>query len=42
MWEDRGGGDLYIRGINVAEDDKVNYGVRFTEAYYQFIVDNYK
>ena len=42
MWEDAGGGDLYIRGINVAEDDKVNYGVRFNEAYYQFIIDNYK
>jgi V8-like Glu-specific endopeptidase len=42
MWEDKGGGDLYIRGINVAEDDKVNYGVRFTEPYYQFIIDNYK
>ena len=42
MWEDKGNGELYIRGINVAEDDKVNYGVRFTEAYYQFIIDNYK
>ncbi|MBL8597568.1 MULTISPECIES: serine protease [unclassified Devosia] len=41
MWEDQSG-DLYIRGINVAEDDKVNYGVRFTESYYQFIIDNYK
>ncbi len=41
MWEDKSG-DLYIRGINVAEDDKVNYGVRFTESYYQFILDNYK
>lgn len=41
MWEDKSG-DLYIRGINVAEDDKVNYGVRFTESYYQFIIDNYK
>ncbi len=42
LYEDAGGGDLYVRGINVAEDDKVNYGVRFTEAYYQFILDNYK
>lgn len=41
MFEDQNG-DLYIRGINVAEDDKVNYGVRFTEPYYQFIVDHYK
>jgi V8-like Glu-specific endopeptidase len=41
MWEDQSG-DLYIRGINVAEDDKVNYGVRLTDSYYQFIVDNYK
>jgi glutamyl endopeptidase len=42
MFEDAGGGDLYVRGINVAEDDKVNYGVRFTDAYYQFILDYYK
>ncbi|RYE10038.1 MAG: serine protease [Hyphomicrobiales bacterium] len=42
MFEDAGGGDLYVRGINVAEDDKVNYGVRFIEPYYQFIIDNYK
>jgi V8-like Glu-specific endopeptidase len=41
MWEDQSG-DLYIRGINVAEDDKVNYGVRLTDSYYQFILDNYK
>jgi V8-like Glu-specific endopeptidase len=41
MWEDQKG-DLYIRGINVAEDDKVNYGVRLTDSYYQFILDNYK
>lgn len=42
MWETNADGNLYIRGINVAEDDKVNYGVRFTEPYYQFIIDNYK
>ena len=42
MYEDAGGGDLYVRGINVAEDDKVNYGVRFIDSYYQFIIDNYK
>ncbi|MEO6013540.1 MAG: serine protease [Devosia sp.] len=42
MFEDAGGGDLYIRGINVAEDDKVNYGVRLIDSYYQFILDNYK
>ena len=42
MFEDAGGGDLYVRGINVAEDDKVNYGVRFIDSYYQFIIDNYK
>ena len=41
MWEDQSG-DLYIRGINVAEDDKVNYGVRLTDSYYQFILDNYQ
>jgi glutamyl endopeptidase len=39
MYEDNAG-DLYIRGINVAEDDKVNYGVRLIEPYYQFILDN--
>ena len=42
MYEDAGNGDLYVRGINVAEDDKVNYGVRFIDSYYQFIIDNYK
>lgn len=42
MFEDAGDGNLYIRGINVAEDDQVNYGVRFIEPYYQFIMDNYK
>jgi V8-like Glu-specific endopeptidase len=42
MFEDAGGGDLYIRGINVAEDDKVNYGLRLIDSYYQFIVDHYK
>jgi len=42
MWEDAGKGDLYIRGLNVAEDDKVNYGVRLIEPYFQFIQDNYK
>ncbi len=42
VFEDAGGGDLYIRGINVAEDEQVNYGVRFIEPYYQFIIDNYK
>jgi V8-like Glu-specific endopeptidase len=42
MFQDAGGGDLYIRGINVAEDDKMNYGVRLIDSYYQFILDNYK
>ena len=42
MWEDAGKGDLYIRGVNVAEDDKVNYGVRLIKPYFQFIQDNYK
>ena len=42
MFEDAGKGDLYIRGINVAEDDKVNYGVRLIDSYYQFLIDNYK
>ena len=42
MFEDAGKGDLYIRGINVAEDDKVNYGLRLIDSYYQFIIDNYK
>ena len=42
LWEDAGKGDLYIRGINVAEDDKVDYGLRITDAYFQFLQDNYK
>jgi V8-like Glu-specific endopeptidase len=43
MYEDQDGkGDLYIRGINVAEDDNVNYGVRLIDPYFQFIQDNYK
>jgi V8-like Glu-specific endopeptidase len=42
MWEDAGSGDLYIRGINVAEDDQVNYGLRLIDPYFQFIQDNYK
>jgi V8-like Glu-specific endopeptidase len=42
MWEDAGGGDLYIRGINVAEDDKENWGVRLIKPYFQFLQDNYK
>ena len=41
MW-DTEGKDLYIRGLNVAEDDKVNYGVRLIDPYFQFIQDNYK
>lgn len=42
VWEDQKG-DLYVRGIFVASDEKTtNIGARFTEAYYQFIVDNYK
>lgn len=42
MWIDAGKGDLYIRGINVAEDDKVNYGIRLIEPYFQFLQDHYK
>jgi len=42
MWIDDGKSNLYIRGLNVAEDDKVNYGVRLIDAYFQFIQDNYK
>ena len=42
MWDDEGKGDLYIRGINVAEDDKVNYGLRIIDSYFQFLQDNYK
>jgi V8-like Glu-specific endopeptidase len=48
MYEDQNG-DLYIRGINVAEDndqvpenERVNYGLRLTDSYYQFLLDNYK
>ena len=33
MFENADGkGDLYIRGINVAEDDKVNYGLRLIDS----------
>jgi V8-like Glu-specific endopeptidase len=42
MWIDDGKSNLYIRGLNVAEDDKVNYGVRIIGAYFQFIQENYK
>jgi V8-like Glu-specific endopeptidase len=42
MWEDDGKGNLSIRGINVADDGKVNYGVRIIDSYFQFLVDNYK
>jgi V8-like Glu-specific endopeptidase len=42
MFEVAKDGGMFIRGINVAEDDKVNYGVRLIDSYYQFIVDNYK
>ncbi|HEX4296926.1 MAG TPA: trypsin-like serine protease, partial [Devosia sp.] len=44
MWAPDAKGDLYIRAINVAEDvqGKMNYGVRLTDAYYQFLTDNYK
>jgi len=43
LWEDTDGkGDLYIRGINVAEDDQNNYGVRIIDSYFQFLQDNYK
>jgi V8-like Glu-specific endopeptidase len=48
MFENQNG-DLYVRGVNIAEDtdavpaaDRVNYGLRLTDAYYQFLVDNYK
>ena len=42
MWEDDGKGNLSIRGINVADDGKVNYAVRIIDSYFQFIIDNYK
>ncbi|HEX4297154.1 MAG TPA: trypsin-like serine protease [Devosia sp.] len=44
MWQDAGGGDLYIRGINVAENlgMKLNFGTRLIDSYYQFLLDNYK
>jgi V8-like Glu-specific endopeptidase len=41
VWEDQNG-DLYVRGIFVAYDETSNYGLRLTESYYQFIIDNYK
>lgn len=41
VWEDRNG-DIYVRGIFVAYDETSNYGLRLTDSYYQFIIDNYK
>ena len=35
-------GEPSVRGVNVAEDDKVNYAVRLTKPYFQFLMDNYK
>jgi V8-like Glu-specific endopeptidase len=42
MWDLNAQGEPSIRGINVAEDDKVNYAVRLTKPYFQFLMDNYK
>lgn len=43
LWEDSDGkGNLYIRGINIADDGKVNYGLRLLEPYFQFLQDHYK
>ena len=41
MWEDTKDGPT-IRGINVADDGKLNYGVRITDAYFTFLQQNYK
>jgi V8-like Glu-specific endopeptidase len=42
MYEENKDGNYYVRGINVAGDEKVNWGIRLSESYFQFIVDNYK
>ena len=42
MWDLNAQGEPSIRGINVAEDDNVNYGVRLIDPYFKFIQDNYK
>lgn len=41
VWE-TDGENYFARGIFVAYDETMNYGVRFTETYYQFIADNWK
>lgn len=42
VYEESADGNYYVRGINVAGDEKVNWGIRLTESYFQFIADNYK
>lgn len=42
MWDDDGKGNNFIRGINVADDGKVNYGVRIIDSYFTFLQQNYK
>jgi V8-like Glu-specific endopeptidase len=48
MFEDLNG-ETYIRGINIAEDNdqvpadqRVNYGLRLNDSYFQFMMDYYK
>ncbi len=43
LWETDAEGKHYVRGINVAEsvDGPTNYGLRLTEAYFQFVKENY-
>lgn len=36
--QDLGQDRLYVRAINVAEDETVNYGVRITPEYYEFVL----
>lgn len=42
MFIDDGKGNFSVRGINVADDGTLNYGVRFIDSYFQFLQDNYK
>jgi V8-like Glu-specific endopeptidase len=42
LFTDDGKGNFSVRGINVADDGKTNYGLRLVDAYFQFLQDNYK
>ena len=44
MFSDDGNGNFLVRGIHVADsaDGKSHYGLRLTDAYFQFLQDNYR